>query len=141
MCLGVWLITLSAVSMEDLVVATLVSFPCGVLAVVGRVATRHTWGLRPVWLVPLLTLPIAIVSDTFQVLSSAVLRRPGRFDSIAVGGGVGDGARAQGRRAIASFWVTVTPGSLVADIDPGTGEALIHVLAERGPRMQRLATR
>ena len=141
LCLGIWLITLSAVSTQELVVAVLVSLPCGVLAVAGRVATQRAWHLRPAWLVPIVVLPVAIVSDTVQVLGSAVLRRSGRFEIIPVDGGRGRGPKVEARRAIAAFWVTVTPGSFVVDIDPETGDALVHVLAERGPSIQRLATR
>ncbi len=141
LCLGVWLVSLSAVSTQELVVATLVSLPCGVLAVAGRLATRHAWHLRPEWLLPVLVLPAAIVCDTVEVLASAVRRRPGRFVRLAVGSGAGRGAGPEGRRALATFWVSVTPGSFVTDIDPDSGEALVHVLAERGPRMERIATR
>ena len=35
-CLGVWLVSLSAVSGQDLLVSVLVSLPCGVIAVAGR---------------------------------------------------------------------------------------------------------
>ena len=139
--LGVWLLSLSAVSTPELVVATLVSLPCGVLAVAGRVATSHAWTLRPAWLVPLLLVPVSIVTDTVEVLLSAATRKPGQFETMEVGGGSGGGALPEARRAAATFWVTVTPGSYVVDIDPDSGQALVHRLSRHGPPTERLATR
>jgi multisubunit Na+/H+ antiporter MnhE subunit len=139
--LGIWLLSLSAVPTSELVVATLASLPCGIVAVAGRLATQHAWTMRPGWLVPVLLLPVSIVTDTCEVLLSAVTRRPGRFETVSVGGGLGTGALPEGRRAAATFWVTVTPGSYIIDIDPDSGQALLHAVSTHGPPMERLATR
>lgn len=139
--LGIWLLSLSAVSTSELVVATLVSLPCGALAVAGRLASRHAWKARPGWVLPVLLAPLTIVTDSVQVLSSAVTGGAGRFERVPVGGGTGSGPLPEGRRAAATFWLSITPGSYVVDIDPATGEALLHVVAERGPSMVGVATR
>ena len=142
-CLCVWLISLSAVSGQELLVAVIVSLPCGVLAAVGRIAAANSWGFRVSWLRSALFVPFTIVSDALQVLL-LVFRSPGRegeFVRVPINGGVGEGRRARGRRAVATLLTTVTPSSVVTDIDPDTGEALVHVIAVRGPHMERLAAR
>lgn len=142
LCLGVWLISLSAISLPELVVAVLASFPCAVLAVAGRHAAGNTWRFRARAFAPAALLPVAIVSDTAGVLASALpgRRRAGEFTDVHVEGGAGKGPAPDGRRAVATLLVTLTPGSFVADIhDDGT--ARVHVLTERGPRMERIATR
>jgi hypothetical protein len=139
--LGVWLITLSAVSAQEAEVAVPVALLCGVVAVAGRRAADNVWGLRPGWLLPLAALPVTVVSDTAQVLASAVTRRAGRFEEVPVHGGKGSGPAAAGRRALATFLVGASPGSYVVDIDPDTGDAKLHVASSRGPKMQRIATR
>lgn len=140
-CWGIWLLSLSELAGDEMVMAALCAIPCALLAVAGRIAAEHAYGLRPGWLLPALAFPAAVVSDTVQVLASAVTRRAGRFETIPVSGARGHGALPEGRRAIAGLFITVTPGSFLADIDPDTGEAVVHVLAERGPSMARLAGR
>ena len=88
-------------------------------------------------------LPLAIVNDAFQVLFQ-VLRSPrqrGRFVKVSIAGGVGHGPRADGRRALSTILTTMTPSSVVTDIDPDTGEALVHLIPIRGPHMEKAATR
>jgi multisubunit Na+/H+ antiporter MnhE subunit len=140
-CLGIWLLSLSSVSTEELIVAVLASLPCGILAVAGRVATRHAWTVRPGWFKALLVIPVSIVTDTFEVLASAVTGRPGRFQQREVGGGRGIGVVPESRRGAATYWVTISPGSYIVDIDPDSGHALLHVVADHGPPTERIATR
>ncbi|HET6917219.1 MAG TPA: Na+/H+ antiporter subunit E [Acidimicrobiales bacterium] len=142
-CLGVWLVSLSAISGQELLVAVLLSFPCGVLALVGRLAASNKWELKASWLRGAAVLPLAIVNDAFQVLFQ-VLRSPrqrGRFVKVSIAGGVGHGPRADGRRALSTILTTMTPSSVVTDIDPDTGEALVHLIPIRGPHMEKAATR
>jgi len=142
-CLGVWVVSLSAVSGQELIVSVLVSLPCGLLALVWRLAGTNKWGLKPAWLRSAWVLPLAIVSDAVQV-TVQVLRSPGRqgeFVRIPISEGAGYTASADGRRAVASFLTSATPASIVTDIDPETGEALVHVIPVRGPHMERVAAR
>ncbi|MHB2022705.1 MAG: hypothetical protein ACYCO3_05160 [Mycobacteriales bacterium] len=138
---GIWLLSLSALSGQEITVAALVSLPCGVIAVAARLVTQHSWGLRSAWLRPALWLPLAIVTDSAQVFASVFRRNCGEFRRVSVSEAVGHGPGPQGRRAFATFFVSVTPGSYVADIDPETGEALVHVLSKGGPSMVKAATR
>ena len=148
-CLGVWLISLSALSGPDLLVAATVSLPCGLLAVAAREAAGNAWSLR--WLGRgqrplhrlrvLAALPVALLADTVQALGSVPARHQGRFRRVPVTDGRGDAASDRARRAAATLAVSLTPGSLVVDIHPETGEALVHVLSEHGPDMAGLGTR
>jgi multisubunit Na+/H+ antiporter MnhE subunit len=144
-CLGVWLISLSAVSTGELIVATASSLPCGVIAALSRRAAGHAWHFALPWLRAALLLPVTIVSDTFQVLAAAVprasSRRPGRFTEVALSGGAGDSPRGQGRRAAAIILTSTTPGSFVTEVDSEAGTMTVHVLAERGPRQEKQAVR
>ena len=142
-CLGIWLLSLSAISGQELLVSVIVSLPCGVAALGARLAARGRWGLSPEWVRGLAVLPVAIVSDTVQVIVS-VVRSPGRkgeFVRIPITDGSGQGPRPSGRRAVATFLTTLTPSSIVTDIDPESGEALVHVIEVAGPRMERMAAR
>lgn len=140
-CLGVWLVSLSAVSGQDLVVALAASFPCGLLAVAAREAAGNSWSLRRLGparrslgrLGVLAALPVALVTDTVQALGSVPARHQGRFRRVPVGDGRGEDPSNRARRAAATVTVSVTPGSYVVDIDHETGEALVHVLSEHGP--------
>jgi multisubunit Na+/H+ antiporter MnhE subunit len=142
-CVGVWLISLSAVSGQELLVAVLLSLPCGMLALAGRLAASNRWELRASWLRGAVVLPLAIVNDAFQVLFQVVRspKQKGKFVKVPIPGGAGHGPRADGRRALLTILATMTPSSVVTDIDPDTGEALVHLIPVRGPHMEKVATR
>ena len=142
-CLGVWLVSLSAISGQDLLVSVLVSLPCAAAAVVGRIVAKNRWGFNPAWLRAAAVLPLAIVNDAVQVVAQ-VLRSPltrGEFVSVPVRDASGTTARADGRATVATFLATMTPSSIVTDIDPETGNALVHVIRIRGPHMEEVAAR
>lgn len=140
--LGIWLLSLSAVSGQELIVATPTALGCGLLAVAARRAARGSWHLRARWLLPLLRLPVSIPLQTIGALASVVRADGGSFEAVALPEGVGDAPAARGRRAIATFLTTLSPGSVVVDADPDRGEALVHVLgARRGSAAGRAARR
>lgn len=135
--LGVWLITLSAVSSEELWVAVPASFLAAAAGVWAGIAMEQSWQIRARFLKPLAILPIAVVSDAAQVLWGGVrpASSPPSFERIRVEGGQGSSPLARGRRALAIFFVSATPGTVVLDLDPSNGEALVHSLGGRGPKM------
>lgn len=141
LCLGVWLVTLSAVSGQELVVATPLGLVSGVLAVIARRVAGNRWRLRPQWFLPVLLVPVAILADTVRVLAAAVTRPSGRFVDLPVSQGAGDGAPARGRRALATMVITVSPGTIVVDIDPETGRATVHTLNAGRPHMEEVVAR
>src|SRR4051812_16833099 len=91
-CLGVWLVTLSAVSSQEWLVSVLASVPCGVLATVGRRAAADGWSFRPAWFSSALTLPVSIAADTAAVLAGALpgRRRSGRFRRVEISDATGE---------------------------------------------------
>lgn len=134
---AVWLISLSTVPLQELLLVAGCSLPCGIAAAGARWAIRDSWWVRVSWLKPMLVLPVAIVTDAAQVLVAGLLRRRGSFQTISTGTG-GDSSSARGRRALTIGLITSTPGSYVLDIDPESGDILLHSLASRGPRMERM---
>lgn len=132
---GVWLISLSAVSGQELLVAALASIPCGAAAYGTRRVVGDAWTARPRWFGAALVLPVAIVTDAAQVLWAAATGKKGRFERVQTGS-AGDSTEARSGRGVAVALVSTSPGSYALDVDPGTGEMLVHSLAERGPSVE-----
>lgn len=138
---GIWLVSLSAYSSQDLVVALACAVPCAALAVGARRAIRGAWRPpRDLWrVVPLL--PIAIVADGARVLAAVWWRGRGasmkfRSTTFDTRGRVAESA---GRRALWSLLLSSTPGTYVVDADPD-GRVLLHSVG--GPTsLERLMTR
>jgi hypothetical protein len=84
-----------------------------------------------------LALPFAIASDAVQVLSLP-LRRPrchgGKFKTMDIHA-AGSSAQAAARRALATLGTTVTPASIVVDVDE-EGLMTLHALPTVGLHME-----
>jgi hypothetical protein len=76
---GLWLLTLSSVTLPEVRVAIAAAVPSAALAVAARRAVRRAWAPRPAWISWLPPLPVAVVGDTVRVLGTAagVLVVPG----------------------------------------------------------------
>lgn len=138
---AVYLLSLSAAPLQELLLGAAVSLPCGLAAVGARRATGDRWVLAWRWLRPVLVFPASLLADTAAVLSAAV--RPsvqGRFETVPTGA-LDDHPGARSRRAVATFWMSVTPGSYVLDADPATGDLMVHSLRGPGPSMGRSVAR
>lgn len=134
---SVYLLSLSTAPLQELLLGAAVSLPCALAAVGARRATRDRWVLAGRWLRPGLAFPAALLTDTATVLAAAVRpSRRGRFETVATGTAADD-PRARSQRAVATFWMSVTPGSYVLDTDPATGRLLVHSLSGPGPSMGR----
>jgi multisubunit Na+/H+ antiporter MnhE subunit len=138
LCMGVWVVSLSAVPTQEVVVGALVSLPCGVLAVMGRVAASSAWRFRLCWFRPLALVPIAIVCDVMRVFCMILPfgSGAGQFRNLPVAEASGDNSWGQGRRALATLLITSTPATIVTDIDPDTGRALLHAIDEGPSRLE-----
>ncbi len=134
--LGIWLLTLSSLSWGELFVGTACSLLVGVIAVAAQRAVGTHWKLTVAALRPLRALPLAIVSDVAQVLTLPLRRRRirGRFETIDVAA-AGSSPQAVTRRAIATLGTTVTPASIVVDVDD-EGDMVVHVLPTCGLHME-----
>lgn len=138
---AVWLMSLSTAPLQELLVGATAALPCGVAAYGARRATGDRWVLRLRWLRPALHLPVVLLTDTFTVLSAALTGRPvGRFERVPTGA-VDDVPPARSERAVATFWVSLTPGSYVVDADPASGELMVHSLPGPGPSMADIVSR
>lgn len=137
---GVWLISLSALSDQELLVAALASLPCGFAAYGVRRVVGDSWRFRGSWYSALPFLPVSMFSDAAQVLTASVTGRRGTFRQVSTGF-VGPSGEAKTRRALAILIVSTTPGSYVLDIDPDSGQMLVHTLAPRGPDLAERAAR
>jgi hypothetical protein len=89
----------------------------------GLMRFRVEWRwLRLGWKPLVRTLP-----DFFLVLSALLRRRQGRFRTIEFPAG-GERAVDAGRRAFIVVAPSLAPNRLVIDVDPESGEALVHEL-------------
>lgn len=133
---GIWFVSLSAYSGQDLVVALLCGAVCAVVAVLARRAARLAARPPAAMLRWMLLLPWSIVLDTGRVL--ALPWRPGarasagEFRRVRIGPS-GNGPGAMGRRATAAVLMSSTPGAYVVDIDPEEGTALVHSVGPASP--------
>ena len=137
--LGVWLLSLSAVSGEDLWVGSACAVVCGMVAVGVRRAIKGRWSVPTALSFTarrMLPLPLAIVFDTAGVLAASVrrTRRRGRLTTVELSAR-GGGARATTRRAIATVLISASPGSIVVDADPKTGVLIVHSFGQTGPSL------
>src|SRR4051812_7595828 len=77
-CTGLWLLTLSSISLSEALVAAACGLPSAVLAVVARRAVGGSWPVQPRWTRWLLPLPVAVVADGGRVLGRALAVLGGR---------------------------------------------------------------
>ena len=85
----------------------------------------------------MLAVPLAIVTGAVQVLTLP-FRRPdarGRFERVDINA-AGPSPQAATRRAIATLATTVTPASIVVDVDGDSGDMTIHALPTSGPHVE-----
>ena len=137
-CVGTWLLTLSSVNTPELVTAIVAGLPCAVVAVLARRAVRGPLSPRAAWLRWLLPVPVAVLADSARVLriaAGALIGRripEGDLRRVTLPRDADDDAW-QNRQAAAVVLVAASPGSVVLDIDPDSGEALVHELAAGRP--------
>ena len=134
--LGIWLLTLSALSWGELVVGSACSVAVGVIAIAAQRAVGVSWKPTVASLRPFLVLPFAIASDAVQVLSLLVRRRrdSGQFGTIETGE-AGSSPQVSTRRALATVGTTATPAAIVVDVDD-QGVMTLHSFPTKGIRME-----
>jgi multisubunit Na+/H+ antiporter MnhE subunit len=143
---GIWLLTLSSMSLPEVAVATASGLPCAVAAIASRRAVGGSWPARPAWLRWLGPLPVAVVADSARVLGRAagvlVGRRvgSGRLRTVHLDRD-GDDVRWAGRQAAATVVVSATPGTVVVDVEDDTGVMRLHALGAGAPSMEQVVSR
>lgn len=144
-CVGLWLLTLSSMSLPEAAIAAGCALPCALLAVVARRAVGGSWPVQPGWLRWLLPLPVAVVADGVRVLGrgAGVLigRVPaGEVRAVRLHRDAAAG-RWRTRQALATVLVTATPGTVVLDVAEDSGEMRVHALGAGRPSMEEVVRR
>lgn len=140
---GVWLVSLSVVDNEDLLVGGVAALVCGLAATGVRRRLGLSWRPRLSLLRPMLLLPISITVDAVAVLLAAwrPSGRGARIIEVDIGA-AGHGPEAAARRAVMIAVVSATPSSVVLDADPESGRLVVHTLRSPAPAIhERYATR
>lgn len=135
--LGVWLLSLSAVSAEDLWGGSGCAFVSGMVVAGVRRAIKGRWSATTAVLFsaqPTLLLPLAILADTAGVLAASVRGRRGRLTTVELPA-AGGTSRATTRRAMATALISASPSSIVVDADPKTGVLTVHSFGQTGPSL------
>jgi multisubunit Na+/H+ antiporter MnhE subunit len=132
-CLGIWLLSLSSVSDEDLLVGSLCALTTGAVAVAAKRATKVHWSVRAIPVRPLLRVPMAVVGDAVQVLARPLpgVGRPAKVVAHDLAQR-GESAAATTRRVVTTLAVTSAPGTLVLDLDAESGRLTLHSLQTAG---------
>jgi len=139
--MGIWLITLSSMSLPEVSIAAASGLPCAVAAVAARKAVGGSWPPRPAWLRWAAPLPVAVVADGVRVL--------GRAAGVLVGRRIEEGEirpvqlprerpapQRQSREAMAVALTNASPGTVVFDLDDDSGQMLLHALGSGAPSME-----
>jgi multisubunit Na+/H+ antiporter MnhE subunit len=135
--LGVWLLTLSAFSWGELLVGAACSVVVGVIAVAAGRSVGTSWKPSRASLRPFLILPLVIASDAVQVLSLPLRRRQGplgHFETMEINAAKSSPYAAT-RKAFAILGTTVTPASIVVDVND-EGVMTLHRLPTAGIHME-----
>jgi multisubunit Na+/H+ antiporter MnhE subunit len=105
---GLWLLTLSSVSIPELLAAAVAGLICGLAARAARRAMGGAWRLRMGWIRWLASVPRALARESAQVL---LARHAGRIDEVSLPDEP-EAVRAA-RSAVATVLVGSTPGTMV----------------------------
>lgn len=135
---GVWMLTLSSVTLAETVVAGVATLPAAAAAVAVRRAERVAWRPAVAWARWAAVWPIAVVADAGRVLADAVRRSSGEFGEIDLPEERGE--RRAARRTFAALTLTSTPATLVVDV-PEEPRFTVHRLGHGRPRMDREVTK
>ncbi len=130
---GIWMLSLSRIDAQDLVVACGCALATGVLGAAGRWAIGGSWPVIGVVGRAVVRLPLATVVDSGAVILNALHRRGGEFAKVPLADASGMDPRAASRRVQASLLISYAPASYVLDIDERDGTALIHQVASPAP--------
>lgn len=136
-CLAVWLLTLSSVTSQDLLVASLSAVVCGVAAVGGRIAVGGRWTVRRGWLRWPLKLVVSAPVETVQTIWAAARRRPGKRTTVRLPEREPKYVSAS-RRGIGTVLLSASPGSYVIDDQPHEREMYVHRLGRGAPDAVRI---
>lgn len=140
--LGIWVLTLSSVPLEELIVAVAASLPCAVAVCASRRAAGGRWRPHLGWVTWLAPVVAAVWADLGRVMVVAVkamlgLEQPaGELRSVQLP--AEGGARASARHAIGAIFLSSTPGTFVMDEDPDTSTLVVHSIVSGPPSVEEV---
>lgn len=131
------MLTLSAISLEEIAVAAFASLLCGCAACATRRALGANWSLKWRAIQPALFLPASIVTDCAQLFTVPLRRRHrvGTFEEVDIAA-KGSSPRSAALRALAGIVICATPGTVVVEADAESGKLTVHSLGFRGPHLE-----
>ena len=132
------LLLVSAVDRAELVLAVLLGLVAALVASAARTAQPTSWSVRASWVRWLALLPLSVLRDAGAVARAALMGSSGTWRRVPVAGAAGDTARARAARSVAGLVLSASPGTVVVDVDPDAGTALVHALGStRGSALER----
>lgn len=135
--LGVWVVTLSSVPLGEMAIGAGAGLGAAVVATLARRALGGRWRPSPRWVAWVPHLVVSVPRDTLTLYVSA-LRRMGlsrssvEFEVRSVQLPPEAPETRAARLALGTLMVAATPGTVVIDEDPDSGELVVHGLT-RGP--------
>jgi hypothetical protein len=136
---GIWLATLSSVTVPEMCFAAAAGLPCGVLAWAGRRALGASWRFRPSWALWPAPVALTAVIELAGLVRTAARSDTGRLKTIELP--EEDPPLSAGREAAATLALCSTPGSQVAHFDPEEHTMIIHELLSLGPDLDSMVRR
>jgi hypothetical protein len=136
--LGLWLATLSSVSLPEVCFALACAIPCGICAVATRRALGDAWHLRRRWLALPLLVAWTALADLAGVMRAASSRSSGRLRHVDLP--TEPERTAQARAALFILGISATPGGLAIHVDNGLRRFVVHDLASSGKRIEEVLT-
>lgn len=129
---AVWLATVTSLTSAELAVAVACTLPCAVAARAARRANRGRWRFRIGWLrwvaIVMLEVPVQTAQAWAYALKAlpaiSVRRRRGVISEVALPPEPEPVAAA--RRAAVVLAFATTPGTIVLESDPCSGNVLLH---------------
>src|SRR4051794_31356095 len=115
----------SSLDLPEVLAALAIGLAAAVGATAGRMATGASFRFRLRWLAWWRHVPGTVFRELPLVAVAAVRGDAGRWREVTMNA-AGSDAEAAARRAFAAMTLTTTPGSIVVDIDPVSGVAVVH---------------
>ncbi|MCE3553275.1 Na+/H+ antiporter subunit E [Pseudonocardia sp. RS11V-5] len=134
---GVWAVTVSPMTVPDMVVGAACAVPCALVAVPARRALRSRWRVDPAALRWLPAVALGAVTDTVRVLLGRPAPPRVREVVLAEVGGGRDPAAQDTYRALATIAIAATPGSVVLG-ERGRRGLVLHELGRSRPEVSEV---
>ena len=128
---GIWLLLAGSVAWHEVVVGLAAAGVATVISELVRGQEHPRIWPHARWFLELWALPWEILSGCWVVASALIRGEPGLLHEVPFESG-GDDRRSSARRAMAIAFTSISPNSMIIDIDRERGVMLIHN-ADHGP--------